>query len=500
MDENAALQAKIAALSGQIKQRREAPSSHTQSTYHQSQYYNPSYPRGNPRWAPYNRGGRAGYPGAHRNRTLVVGGVQSDASSTMTDPTLVKSPEKAAQDKFVSTRGPGKSQLMTKETYNRELKQKTEYVNQQDSPQRNKRPQSAGYRVNPETVAHQVKRELMVDGIRFQMADDGSKLFRIPCELSTPVVMCSQLKTTAADEDSTPTPKTFKIADVTFIRTKHGNLVRAKSIEGSSRYKWQNDGIQHGRDLRSLLDRNPAVLRKPQCEHFTKYGTSLPYSSAGHASTRFSTVNVVSGEPVGRLFSLTDISTGNCPFGPSCRFTHDPRKVSICKDFLRNGSCPAGKHCDLSHEPTYHRVPACTHFLRGNCTNSACRYPHVHVSPAAPVCRPFATLGYCAKGPSCPRRHVIECPDYSNRGQCANREKGSCPLPHVDRAHALRKAAKRQGNTGSEDDSDISSGDEEAPADNDAIEYDSDGPEDFEMSLDGSGHELTQQQDFIAFG
>lgn len=95
---------------------------------------------------------------------------------------------------------------------------------------------------------------------------------------------------------------------------------------------------------------------------------------------------------------------------------------------------------------------------------------------------------------------MIECPDYSNRGQCANREKGACALPHVDRAHALRKAAKRQGNTGSEDDSDLSSGEEEVPSDNDAVDDDSDGPEDFEMNIDGSGHELTQQQDFIAFG
>ncbi|EME89224.1 uncharacterized protein MYCFIDRAFT_23661, partial [Pseudocercospora fijiensis CIRAD86] len=115
-------------------------------------------------------------------------------------------------------------------------------------------------------------------------------------------------------------------------------------------------------------------------------------------------------------------------------------KVAICKDFLYK-SCPAGVNCDLSHEPSYERVPACTHFLRGNCTKTACLYPHVNVSFDAPVCRPFATLGFCSKGVSCGDRHVFECPDYANAGHCANIKKGKCPLPHIDRAGTLRKAA-----------------------------------------------------------
>lgn len=275
MDENAALQAKIAALSGQIKQHKEGTPSYTQATYHPSQYHNSSYSRGHPRWAPYNRGGRAGYPGAHRNRTLVVGGAQGGASSASVGPVVATSPEKSSKDRFVSTRGPGKNQLMTKETYNREQKQKSEQLNPQDSPQRTKRPQSAGYGVKAETVAQQNKRELVIDGIRFRMADDGSKLFRIPCEPSIPIAIRSQLKVTAPDDASTSTPKTFKIADVTFIRTKHGNLVRTKSIEGNSRYNRQINWIP-GRCLQSLLGRNIPAPPKPQCEHFTKYGTSPP--------------------------------------------------------------------------------------------------------------------------------------------------------------------------------------------------------------------------------
>src|ERR1700760_1502191 len=97
----------------------------------------------------------------------------------------------------------------------------------------------------------------------------------------------------------------------------------------------------------------------------------------------------------------TDFILGNCPFGPDCKFLHDPSKVAVCKTFLRSGTCAAGDSCDLSHILSYHRVPACTHFLRGNCTKDACPYPHVHASSSAPVCRPFALLGFCSSGEDC---------------------------------------------------------------------------------------------------
>jgi len=146
----------------------------------------------------------------------------------------------------------------------------------------------------------------------------------------------------------------------------------------------------------------------------------------------------------------------------------------------------------MSHDMTYHRVSACTYYLRGNCTKGACRYPHVHVSPAASVCRPFATLGFCAKGPDCDKRHVFECPEYANRGFCANRENGKCLLPHPDRASTLRKVAERQTKLASGGESDVSSDE-----DRDVMDIDSDVVEELTGS-DEDSHELTQQEDFIA--
>jgi hypothetical protein len=195
---------------------------------------------------------------------------------------------------------------------------------------------------------------------------------------------------------------------------------------------------------------------------------------------------------------LLTLFAGTCSKGPQCRYIHDPTKVAICLDFLRTGQCQAGPDCDLSHDPTPERVPACLHFLRGNCTKDDCRYAHVRVNPGAPVCRAFATLGYCPKGAACPERHVHECPDYANKGLCRNKH---CRLPHVDRAGQLRKAAaaKDGERNASETASDISSDDDDAEYDEDDVDSDEFDEEYFIPSAAAAAHELSQQTDFVKF-
>jgi hypothetical protein len=191
---------------------------------------------------------------------------------------------------------------------------------------------------------------------------------------------------------------------------------------------------------------------------------------------------------------------GTCYKGPNCLFVHDPTKVAICKDFLMTGKCAAGTSCDLSHEPSPHRSPACMHFLRGRCANPECRYSHVRVTPGAPVCRAFATLGYCEKGETCEEKHVHECPDYANTGTC---DKKRCKLPHVDRAGQIRKAAAAAASKTdiADEESDPSSEDESYDA-IDSDDVDSDGfddslPEEIIEGVDSG--EMSQQQDFIHF-
>lgn len=193
----------------------------------------------------------------------------------------------------------------------------------------------------------------------------------------------------------------------------------------------------------------------------------------------------------------TDSCVGACYKGPSCLYVHDPNKVAICKEFL-HGKCSAGIECDLSHEPSPHRSPTCLHFLRGRCSNPECPYAHVRVTPGAPVCRNFATLGYCEKGAECEERHVHECPDYANTGVC---NKKRCRLPHVDRAGQIRKnaAVKAEGANEDEDESDASSEEEEYDA-IDSDDVDSDEGEEPEFISEGvDTGELSKQQDFIHF-
>lgn len=174
---------------------------------------------------------------------------------------------------------------------------------------------------------------------------------------------------------------------------------------------------------------------------------------------------------------------------------HDPDKIAMCKEYLRNGTChPTGDVCHLSHEPSPERVPACLHFLRGNCTNVSCRYAHIRVNPSAPVCRAFATIGYCCKGAECTERHVHECPEYTNTGVCRNKK---CHLPHIDKADQMKKHAAN--NVGSravsteDDDSDVISDEDNDSANSD---IDSDGLEEL-MNRTDTSHALSQQRDFV---
>ncbi|KAI9787374.1 MAG: hypothetical protein M1816_007507 [Peltula sp. TS41687] len=165
-------------------------------------------------------------------------------------------------------------------------------------------------------------------------------------------------------------------------------------------------------------------------------------------------------------------TTGSCSKGPLCPYIHDPNKVAICKAYLQSGTCPAGSSCDLSHDPTPERVPACVHFLRGKCSNANCRYAHVRVNPGAPVCRAFASLGFCERGATCTERHVFECPDYANKGSCNNKK---CRLPHVDRAGQIRKIAANAVAESNQQKEDVQmKGDDESDVTSEGEEIDSD--------------------------
>ncbi|KAI9749520.1 MAG: hypothetical protein M4579_006840 [Chaenotheca gracillima] len=289
--------------------------------------------------------------------------------------------------------------------------------------------------------------ELVIDGIRFQVTNGGSRLAKLPDDLNS----------------AKTTPKDVMVGGVKFLRSKHGNLYRSGVVKAK----------RPGGAMKKINE---------PCERFTRTGIFV------------STPNLY----------VTTVPC-SCSKGPLCPYQHDPSKVGICKDFLQNGTCPTGDACDLSHDPTPERVPACLHFLRGKCSNPNCRYAHVRVNPGAPVCASFAKVGFCGKGAECLERHVHECPDYANKGSCGNLK---CRLPHIDRAGQIRKTAT--GGTGGQVDvaagkedagdvaSDISS-DEDDELGSDDVDSDNLEEDYMDVPKDPDTHNISQQDDFVHF-
>jgi hypothetical protein len=325
------------------------------------------------------------------------------------------------------------------------------------------------------------RNEILIEGIRFHVADGGKKLVKSPGtrpnnEATQPDIEHARLTTRALTDQHLATPKTAVVAGVRFHRTKTGNLV-ANRIVQDHRYVASTNMV----DTLTVDSRSGARKKVFQpCKAFSTMGNI--YSQLDRSSTRSKRES-----PGTRVWACTnnEFIPGSCPKGPNCRYQHDPTKVAICKDYLKNGKCPNGESCDMSHDASPERVPNCLHYAKGHCTNADCPYTHSRAAPGALVCEAFGFYGYCDKGAACSERHVYECPDFSNTGVCKTK---GCKLLHRERASVLRNLAKADEAM----DEDVSS--DEEPADSDDV--DSDEVADFiEAESDDSDDE--NQKDFI---
>ncbi|KAL4872302.1 hypothetical protein BDV12DRAFT_162719 [Aspergillus spectabilis] len=465
MSEDQDLMAKISQLAGQINRFKNgnAPThsphnSELQPGPHVSRHT--SY-RGRPGWAPY-RGrpyGRGRPVAPHRHRTLVLNNSATPASQSATPPGGMaidtdETSRPATPNAWV-TKHARHMQLINSAVYDKEAQKRVKALEETRKAKAQKKAhieqakvlqfaQGVG-RQYPSNSAPQVSAaselpgeyQIILNDVPFRVSRGGGKLIRVSSANPADSAIGERAGLRLLDDPNTAnnTPKRVKVAGVTFVRSKNGNLHRLGAVTSK---------------------RMPLAVKKKDelCQRFT--------------------------------------TTGTCYKGPSCLYTHDPNKVAICKDYLQTGNCSAGNSCDLSHEPSPHRSPACVHFLRGRCSNPECRYSHVRVTPGAPVCRNFATLGYCEKGEICEERHVHECPDYANSGVC---KKKHCRLPHVDRAGQIRKNAAKE-DAADDEESDASSEEEydEIGSDDVDSDYLSD---DGELIAGAETGEVSQQQDFI---
>lgn len=129
---------------------------------------------------------------------------------------------------------------------------------------------------------------------------------------------------------------------------------------------------------------------------------------------------------------------GRCKRGEGCPYIHDPEKVAVCTRFVRGTCKKTDGTCPFSHHVSKEKMPVCSYFLKGICSNSNCPYSHVYVSRKAEVCADFLK-GYCPLGAKCKRKHTLLCPDFSRRGVCPRG--AQCQLLHRDQKRLSRQTA-----------------------------------------------------------
>ncbi|KAL1767253.1 zinc finger protein CCCH domain-containing protein 3 [Sigmodon hispidus] len=130
---------------------------------------------------------------------------------------------------------------------------------------------------------------------------------------------------------------------------------------------------------------------------------------------------------------------GRCNRGECCPYIHDPEKVAVCTRFVRGTCKKTDGSCPFSHHVSKEKMPVCSYFLKGICSNSNCPYSHVYVSRKAEVCSDFLK-GYCPLGAKCKKKHTLLCPDFARRGICPRG--AQCQLLHRNqKRHGRRTAA-----------------------------------------------------------
>ncbi|KAI9894170.1 MAG: hypothetical protein M1814_004024 [Vezdaea aestivalis] len=427
----------------------------------------------------------------HRNRTLIVKGQLESAALASVEGAEkqvvqinpeIQSTAPKAEPSYV-LKNDRHNQLINTKIYDQTARTRNQAIEETANrkallKKRREMTQVSDFAQKQATSGHQASSgsppEIEINGLRFRLLDAGSKLQRI---YGTEHMIRAQVEKPPRRTDrfsdkytsAKATPKRTKVAGVDFVRSQHGNLYRANAVKHQ----------------RSRSQKPGELQKRPElCKSFTITGKSFcfaPFSS-----------QVIGDTNIERSVYVT----GTCQKGSRCRYIHDPKKVAICKDFLKTGVC-SSIDCDLSHDLTPERVPVCVHFLKGRCSKADCRFTHVAVAPDARVCPEFARLGYCEAGAKCAKKHVNECPSYADTGTCSKKD---CQLKHIDRASKLRKAGYNMSHSNKESgDDDIVSSDEAGYDEIGSDDFDSDGFTEDLLPDGGDSTDLNGEADFVHF-
>ncbi|POS84332.1 hypothetical protein EPUL_002414, partial [Erysiphe pulchra] len=208
------------------------------------------------------------------------------------------------------------------------------------------------------TSTHPISRtdrfEINVQGIRFLVANNGSKLIRVPGDINTPK----------------STPKVAAVGPVKFYRSKNGNMYRAgivKAHRATGIIKKVNEPCK-------IFSTTGSCHKGPMCRYIhdpSKVAVCKEYLQKGSCSNGDSCDLSHELTPE-RTPSCLHFARGNCS-NASCRYIHVRVSPSalVCRSFGTYGYCQKGTDCMERH------VNECPEFSNtGKCNTRGCKLPH----------------------------------------------------------------------------------------------------------------------------
>ncbi|KAI2473056.1 hypothetical protein F4781DRAFT_381700 [Annulohypoxylon bovei var. microspora] len=365
--EDEELIAKISNLSSKIN-RFKAKRDGLNSDHHRPS--RASHYRASPYPFPVNyHGGRGGlgrpFP-TYRNKTLVLNGQSRPASDSGDGTNDTSDPPTPS---FV-TKHDRHLQLIKADIYEKESQNRVNAMGQtvrQKQLQRNKQEKTAfmnsvvqgGASVAPidypNTPQSASPYEVVVDGIRFRIVQQGSKLVKAQDDVNPP----------------SATPKVTTVGGVKFYRTKHGNLIRNGVVQ-AQRFA---GGIMKVNELCKAFAWTGTCPKGPTCRYIhdaSKTAVCRDYLLKGKC---------LQGEDCDLSHDVTEQRTplcvhfakGNC-HNASCSYIHVEHSPTdpVCRAFGTYGYCEQGANCPDRH------VFECPEFSNtGTCKNKGCKRPHI---------------------------------------------------------------------------------------------------------------------------
>lgn len=233
--------------------------------------------------------------------------------------------------------------------------------------------------------------------------------------------------------------------EISVIQENLPSFLKSIALRGISQrefeaiLKWQQNIVSNDNQINEQL---PKISWNGQRYHWR----AASYEISIHKN------NVKVFAPYCKFFAKLGICTNK-----SCKFVHDPRTVSICRDFFTKGTCQYGDNCRLTHSRvgSEYTVPHCERNLQGKCEltdgveiafstsdlkENHCHYMHSPIVRGDyPLCRQFSHMGYCYRGMHCRFPHLWSCPDLYYTGQCFLVH---CKYPHDHHSPKLLASQK----------------------------------------------------------